>query len=182
MRLSFRRRGGRFPLSRSVLVLAGLTMVTAVVAAGADADARGSVGLRHDRGRRLDDGAIRAAAAAFNRLRWSSGELTRRVHVLAVKLENLAALAPSNICADVRAYAATGFAAVSESTADFMRRYEAANVEAEEVPQRLLTPYEGPRQVQTMRAIKRLEWRIAEFEAHAVKQLMAVERGLHLSV
>jgi hypothetical protein len=129
-----------------------------------------------------DGRPIRAATTAFKRLRWSNGELTRRVHALAVKLESLVAMTPANICADVRAYAATGFGAAPETTVGFLKLFGAANVEPEEVPARLLKPYEGPRQVKQMRAIGRLESVAAEWEAHAVEQWMQVMRGLDLSV
>ncbi len=129
-----------------------------------------------------DIGAIRAAARSFRHLRWSNGKLTHRVHAFVVKLENLAKMAPANICADVRAYAATGFTAAPETTVRFVKLFQAAEIEYEEVPVRLLAPYEGPRQVKLMRAVKRLEGEIGESEAHAVQQWMAIMRGLALSI
>jgi hypothetical protein len=82
----------------------------------------------------------------------------------------------------VKAYAAAGFDTAPEATLSFIKRFDAANVEAEEVPQRLLAPYEERREVARMRAIKRLESSVAEAEAHAVQQWMQIMRGLGLSV
>ncbi len=127
-------------------------------------------------------GAIRATARALKDLRWSNGKLTRRVDAFVVKLDNLTALAPANICADVRAYAATAFTAAPEATVRFVQLFHAAELETEEVPWRLLAPYEGPRQAKQVRAIKRMESIVAEAEAHAVAQWMAIMRGLDLSV
>lgn len=126
--------------------------------------------------------AIRAAARSLRPLRWSNDKLTRRVHAFVVKLENLAKIAPADICADVRAYAATGFTVAPEPTVRFVKLFAAAEIESEEVPVRLLAPYEGPRQAKLMRAVKRLEGEVAESEAQAVQQWMAIMRGLDLSV
>lgn len=126
--------------------------------------------------------AIRAAARALKHLRWSNGKLTRRVAVFVGKLENLAAIAPANICADVKAYAATAFTAAPQATVHFIQLFHAAELESEEVPWRLLAPYEGPRQAKQVRAIKRMEATVAEAETHAVAQWMAIMRGLDLSV
>ncbi len=127
-------------------------------------------------------GAIRATARALKRLRWRNGKLTRRVEAFVVKLENLTAIAPPNICADVRAYAATAFTAAPEATIRFIQLFHAAELEPEEVPWRLLAPYEGPREAKQVRAIKHMESAVAEAEAHAVAQWMAIMRGLDLSV
>jgi hypothetical protein len=127
-------------------------------------------------------GAIRAAAHALKHLRWSNNKLTRHVEAFVVKLGNLPAIAPANICADVKAYAATAFTAAPEATIRFIQLFHAAELEPEEVPWRLLAPYEGPRQTKQVRAIKRMEAIVAEAEAHAVAQWMAIMRGLDLSV
>ncbi len=127
-------------------------------------------------------GAIRVAARAVKHLRWSNGELTRRVEAFAAKLEKLTVLVPADICADVKAYAATAFTAAPETTVRFLQLFHAAELESEEVPWRLLAPYEGPRQAKQVHAIKRLESIVAEAEAHAVAQWMAIMRGLDLSV
>jgi hypothetical protein len=126
--------------------------------------------------------ATRAHARVLERLRWSNGKLTRRVHALAVKLGNVVAMKPADICADVKAYAATGFITAPETTVRYVKRFEAADIEPEEVPWRLLRPFEGTQQAKQVRAIKRLESIVAESEAHAVKQWMAIMRGLDLSV
>jgi hypothetical protein len=130
---------------------------------------------------RPDVSAIDAFVRAIKRLRWSDHRLTRIVRGYIVKLENLAALAPADICGDTKAFAAGGFQTAPEGTARFDKLYLAANIEAEEVPLRLLAPYEHARQVALLRRIKKLEAPLAEAEAKAVEEWMDIMRGLALS-
>jgi hypothetical protein len=130
---------------------------------------------------RPDIGAIDAFTHAVEHLRWSDVRLTRSVRGYVAKLENLAALSPANICEDVKAFAATSFRVAPEATVNFDKRYLAADVEAEEVPLRLLAPYEGAEQVALLRRTKQLEGPIAQAEANAVAQYTAIMRGLALS-
>jgi hypothetical protein len=129
-----------------------------------------------------DVAAIHAFVGAVKHLRWSSRRLTRAVRVYVVKLENLATLRPADICGDVKAYAATGFTSAPEATVRFNKLYFAADVEAEEVPLRLLAPYEDFHGVELLRRIKKLEAPLAESEAKAVQDWMQIMRGLALSV
>jgi hypothetical protein len=130
---------------------------------------------------RPDVGAIHAFAAVVRHLRWSSPRLTQIVHRYVVKLENLAALAPANICEDVKAFAANSFRTAPEGTVRYDKLYLAADIEAEEVPLRLLAPYEGTRQAALLRRTKQLETPLANAEARAVSEFTAIMRGLALS-
>jgi hypothetical protein len=130
---------------------------------------------------RPDVGAIDAFTHVVERLRWSSARLTRSVHGYVVKLENLAALAPADICEDVKAFAADSFRVAPEATISYDKRYLAADVEAEEVPLQLLAPYEGAKQAALLRRTKQLEGPLAQAEAEAVAQFTAIMRGLALS-
>jgi hypothetical protein len=130
---------------------------------------------------RPDVGAIHAFASVVRSLRWSDARLTRIVHGYLLKLENLAALAPANICEDVKAFAATSFRTAPEGTVRYDKLYLAADIEAEEVPLRLLAPYEGAQQAALLRRTKQLETPLANAEAKAVSDWTAIMRGLALS-
>jgi hypothetical protein len=129
-----------------------------------------------------DVGAIYAFTHVVEHLRWSDARLTRAVRNNVVKLKNLAVLPPADICEDVKAFAANGFRVAPEATISYNKRYLAADVEAEEVPLRLLTPYEGVEQIALLRRTKQLEAPIAQAEADTVTQYTAIMRGLALSV
>lgn len=129
-----------------------------------------------------DSAAIRAFVSAIKRLRWSNPRLTRDVRGYVVKLSNLAALEPADICTDVKAFAATGFSSAPEATLRFNKLYFAADVEVEEVPLRLLAPYEDSHGVDLLRRIKKLEAPLADAEAKGVQDWMQIMRGLALSV
>jgi hypothetical protein len=130
---------------------------------------------------RPDVAAIRAFASVVGPLRWSSARLTHIVHRYLVKLENLAVLAPANICEDVKAFAANSFRVAPEGTVRYDKLYLAADIEAEEVPLRLLAPYEGAQQAALLRRTKQLETPLANAEAKAVSEWTAIMRGLALS-
>ena len=130
---------------------------------------------------RPDAGSIETFVHAVARLRWSDGRLTRLVRGYVTKLRNLAALQPANICADVRAWGADGFQGPPEGTVVFDKLYLAADIEAEEVPLRLLAPYESAHDAALLKRTKRLEAPVAEVEAKAVENWLEIMRGLALS-
>ena len=125
-----------------------------------------------------------AAAGAFARavggLHWSSRALTRKVRTYAAQLEGLTKLAVPNVCADVRAWAADGYRSLPASTQQFNQRYDEVDIEAEEIPQRLLAPYEGAPEVSLARHIQQLEAPIANAEANAVGDYTRILDALEL--
>jgi hypothetical protein len=129
-----------------------------------------------------DIAAVHAFVGAAQHLRWSSRTLTRAVRAYVGKLRNLAALAPADICADVKAYAATGFSTEPEATVRFDKLYLAADVEAEEVPLRLLAPSEDAHGAALLRRVKKFEAPLIAAENKAVAEWMQIMRGLALSV
>jgi hypothetical protein len=131
---------------------------------------------------RPDAAAITRFVADVAGLRWSDRRLTRSVRAYAVKLRNLAALAPANLCEDVKTYAAGGFQTAPPATISFDKAFGAADIEAEEVPLKLLAPSEGARQAALLRRAKRLEAPLADAEAKGVERWMEIMRGLGLSV
>ncbi len=128
-----------------------------------------------------DAGAIDAFVATISHLRWSDRALTLIVHTFATRLENLARLAPASICADTRAFAAADFKTAPEATVRYDKLYLAADIEAEEVPLRMLAPYENAHDAALLTRTKRLEAPLADAEAKAVAAFTKIMRGLALS-
>jgi hypothetical protein len=125
--------------------------------------------------------AIAAFARAVGGLRWSDRALTRTVRTYAARLQGLAALALPEVCADVQAWTASGFRTVPASTVEFQQSYDDVDVEAEEVPLRLLAPYESAREASLLRRTKRLEAPLAEAEADSVADFNKIMNSLGLS-
>ncbi len=115
-----------------------------------------------------DAAAMGAFARAVGGLHWSNRVLTRAVRTYATQIRGLAALAPPDVCSDVRAWAAGGFQALPASTVQFDTSYYAVDIEAEEVPLRLFSPFESAAEVSLVRRTKQLEAPLAEAEADAV--------------
>lgn len=129
---------------------------------------------------RSDAHAIAVFTRAIGGLHWSSHTLTRAVHSYATKFARLLALAPANVCDDVKAWVASGYQTLPPSTIEFNKVYYANSIEAEEVPLRLLAPYEGPAQVSLLRRTKQLEAPLANAEALAVETWSAIIRSMDL--
>ncbi len=84
---------------------------------------------------------IRAFARAVKPLRWSNAKLTRTARSYAKTLIALATLKTPGLCADVRAWSASGFHKVPASTLRFDAIVE--GLEPRTIPPRLLAPYES---------------------------------------
>jgi hypothetical protein len=84
--------------------------------------------------------SIRAFARAVKPLRWSNARITRIVRRYAAALQEMANIPLPNLCADVRAFAASNFTAVPASITALDSRVLA--IELETVPQKLLAPFE----------------------------------------
>ncbi len=128
-----------------------------------------------------DAAAIGAFARAVGGLHWSNRVLTRTVRTYATQLRGLATLALPDVCSDVRAWATGGFQALPASTVQFDQRYYAVDIEAEEVPLRLLNPYESAGEASLVRRTKHLEAPLAEAEANAVADYTQILDGLKLN-
>ncbi|MGH2853587.1 MAG: hypothetical protein ACRDLF_05280 [Solirubrobacteraceae bacterium] len=129
---------------------------------------------------RPDAAAIAAFARAVGGLRWSNRALTHIVRTYAAQLEGLATLATPEVCGDVKAWVAGGFQTLPASTVQFDQRYYAVDIEAEEVPLRLLAPYESARSASLLHRTKQLEAPLAEAEANAVADYTQILDALDL--
>lgn len=130
---------------------------------------------------RPDAAAAGVFAHAVGGLRWSSRVLTRKVRTYAAQLEGLAKLAVPDVCADVRAWAADGYRSLPASTQQFNQRYDEVDIEAEEIPQRLLAPHESAAELSLARRTQQLEAPIADAEADAVGDYTRILDALELN-
>jgi hypothetical protein len=127
-----------------------------------------------------DRESLLAFAHAIRGLRWSNRKLTRAVGAYATKLEGFPSLAPPAICADVKAWAVSGYSTLSAGTVAFDKGFYAFDIEAEEVPLRLLRPYESATVASLLHRTKQLEAPLAEFEAEAVSDYSEILDSLKL--
>jgi hypothetical protein len=98
---------------------------------------------------------------AAGRLHWRDAKVERAVqaYLRTVKIES--SLRAPDICADVRAWKASGFKTVPARTTRFTSRVAAAASGAQRVPPRLFAPYETPRARALPRRTEALEKRLA---------------------
>ncbi len=127
-----------------------------------------------------DKASMLAFAHVVRGLHWSNHKLTRMVHAYATKLEGFPTLGLPNICADVGAWASSGFRTLAPSTVAFDKGVETFGIEAEEVSLHLLRPYESATEASLLRRTKRLEEPLAEFEAEAVSDYSKILNSLKL--
>jgi hypothetical protein len=107
-------------------------------------------------------GPIRTFAKALRPLRWSNPRITRLAQSYAGSLVALATLPLPDLCADVRAWTASGFRVVPAHVAELDRRVEA--IEPNPVAPKLLAPYERGADASVVANTRRLEVKLAENE------------------
>jgi hypothetical protein len=100
------------------------------------------------------------------RLSWSNRALTQAVHAYANKALGLVALAPPQLCADIKSWAASGFHMLPASAAAFAPRFMSLWIAPGELPPALVR-YETPAERPLLRRTERLEKQFTEMEAHA---------------
>lgn len=127
-----------------------------------------------------DKESMVAFAHTIRGLHWSNRKLTRMVHAYATKLEGFPTLTPPTICADVGAWAASGYRTLPATTVAFDHGFETFDIEAEEVTLHLLRPYESATEASLLRRTKQLEAPLAEFEAEAVNDYSEILDALKL--
>jgi hypothetical protein len=116
---------------------------------------------------RPDLPAIHAFLATVKRLHWSSVRAERAVKSYAAKLTALTTLAAPSLCADVRAWAASGFHSLPASTTRFVALFMPNWVALGELPASL-TSYESSQSRTLAARSHQLELEITDAEARAV--------------
>jgi hypothetical protein len=107
-------------------------------------------------------GPIEKFAKAIGPLRWTNSRVTRAAHTLASNLSALARIRLPDICADVRAWSATGFTVVPQRIVELVEHVESLNLP--EIPWKLITPYVRGRDAGLVAYIRRAETKLAEAE------------------
>jgi hypothetical protein len=129
---------------------------------------------------RPNAGAVANYARVVARLHWSNGKLTAAVRAYAAQLRKQSTLAVPNVCAEVRAWTASGFQTLPDATGRFNRamgEYVAMGM----LPKRLIAPYVTHAQRGLLQRTQRLEEDISEVEAAAVETWGAIMDALVLS-
>jgi hypothetical protein len=85
---------------------------------------------------------VKRYIGVLDRLRWSNPAITRSARRLASGLREMLALQVPNLCADIRAWSATGFKTVPAGAVRYANHAE--GIEIKEIPRRLLAPYVPP--------------------------------------
>lgn len=111
-----------------------------------------------------DVGAVNAFVNAVTPLHWSKHKLSRIARRYATSLRQLTQLPTPEICADLRAWIASGYKTVPASTVAFDKRLEA--IGATSIPQRLLAPYERDSSIRAIAArVDKLEAQLSDDES-----------------
>jgi hypothetical protein len=111
---------------------------------------------------------INAFVRVAARSQWSNRGLTGAIHAYAGKLRTLSRLAPPQLCADIRAWAASGYKALPASTVQFDQRFVPAWVSLGELPAQL-GAFERSDERGTLQRTSQLEEKLSNFEAEAVE-------------
>jgi hypothetical protein len=127
----------------------------------------------------LDLPAGRAFVRAVSPLRWSNARLTAQVQTYARNVRTLVGLAEPHLCADVRAWAASGFRTLPATTTVFAPRFMDAWVALGELPAGLAASTTGAERGLVAR-IKRMEARFTDLEAREVATWGAAMSALEL--
>jgi hypothetical protein len=116
----------------------------------------------------LDLPALSAFIRVAEHLHWSNRGLTSSVHSYAAKLKTLSVLSAPSLCADIKAWIASGFHSLPASNVAFAPRFMDAWVALGELPARL-APYERAEERGLLARTAQLENRLMNFEAGAVE-------------
>ncbi len=139
---------------------------------------------------RPDERAGFVYANSVEHLRWTSPELTRLVDGGGGWGETETKFGPADLCADLKAWAASGYHTLSVGTKRLLRRIRMEGSSEPSVPERtakqneksdeaiwrLLGPYETPSVKMLVRSVKQLEARVGNRDVNSV-----FSAGLELS-
>jgi hypothetical protein len=112
--------------------------------------------------------ATLSAIRATESLHWSNGALDRTVHAYLAKAKALTTLAVPGLCADVRAWAASGFKSLPASTATFSPHFLSWWVAPGDQPP-ALRHYESSQDAGLAHRTTKLEEQWTQFEADEVE-------------
>jgi hypothetical protein len=119
-------------------------------------------------GGRPDLPAVHVFTRTVARLHWSNHGLTSTLKSYAGKLNTLSALAPPALCADVRAWVASGYQTLPASTVSFDTAYTPVWVALGELP-KSLGAFEQPQEQALLHRSNQAETLLTEAEARAVE-------------
>lgn len=120
---------------------------------------------------------INAFVRVAARSQWSNRALTGSIHAYAAQLRTLSALRAPALCADVRAWIASGYKALPASTVGFDQRFVPAWVALGQLPAQLAA-YERSDERGTLQRSGQLEAKLSNFEAEAVDTYTILMNGL----
>jgi mono/diheme cytochrome c family protein len=130
-----------------------------------------------------DRPAVEEAVHTLSHLLWSNRGLTTLVHLLAA--EHSQALIPvPDVCADWKAWVASGYKVLPTGTARLLAQIE-PTMDEPELAERiapLLKPYEGPRETALHRRLNRLRKLIKRPDAGLLRVVRKIEMALGLEV
>ena len=124
-------------------------------------------------------------ARSVRRLHWSGQRLTRLVHSDAQRRALQSGIAPPDLCTDLKAWAASGYAATSAATKGYLRRLDAAGattlqLSGQKTIKGLLARYEDRTAKALIRRTKTLEAQQARFAAKVFPEATGkVAQALH---
>jgi len=127
----------------------------------------------------LDRPAGRRLVKAAGHLSWSNHPLTATVHMYVGRVATLVALAPPDLCADVKSWAANAFKTLPASTVSFAPRFMEAWVAPGELPAGLAR-YENAEDRRLADRTGRLEAQFTELEAREVETWGSIMNALDL--
>jgi hypothetical protein len=107
-------------------------------------------------------GPIERFARAMKPLHWTNARINRDAHAFIANLTALATIPLPDLCADLRAWTASGFTTVPRNVTELDRRVE--RLELPEIPWTLVDPYVRGGDAGLVAYIKRAERQIAEAE------------------
>ncbi|HEX3519403.1 MAG TPA: hypothetical protein VHT29_10255 [Solirubrobacteraceae bacterium] len=178
---SYLRRAEAAPLK----VLAQVTRECPRAAAGSPQDPQSTelsdevIGAMVIAAYHLDVPGLRRFVSQTSHLHWSSKSATNAVRAYAAKLKVLADLAPPNLCADVRAWAASGYETLPASTLHFDAIFLPAWVAIGLLPGSL-KPFESSAQKGVLARSNALEVELTDGEARAVESWGKIMNELEL--
>ena len=124
-------------------------------------------------------GEARTFVRSVAPLRWSNRGLTRTIQSYVSKVKVLTKLAVPHLCADVKAWTASGFKTLPAATVAFNKVFMPAWVGAGELPTSL-KPYVSAGDRSLVRQTVRLEERWEDFEAREVESWTAIMNAMVL--